>query len=326
VNSQHDNRGFISALIGDGRSLISFVGLMLVLFGAFALFLALTRQFLPHDLQYLGMSAEELCAHRGCRIVHFMMHDRAAFGGTLVAVGLLYLWLAEFPLRHGEAWAWWLLLVNGAAGFASFLLYLGHGYLDSWHGVGTLILLPCFIAGIYLSRRRLKTERAIRSLFTGDLWGECGSRQRIGQACLLGTGIGMCGAGLLISTLGMTAVFVPQDLAYMGIVPSDLEALNLRLIPLIAHDRAGFGGALFCAGLLVVGVVWHGPPTRALRQALALAGLAAFGPAIAVHFVVGYENLLHVAPALGGAGLYVLGVTLMRPANRKIEVRGGCCN
>ena len=100
MNSQHDNRGFISALIGDGRSLISFVGLMLVLFGAFALFLALTRQFLPHDLQYLGMSAEELCAHRGCRIVHFMMHDRAAFGGTLVAVGLLYLWLAEFPLRH----------------------------------------------------------------------------------------------------------------------------------------------------------------------------------------------------------------------------------
>ena len=99
--------GFFSGVIGDGRPLLTFVGLMLFLSGAFALFLALTNHFLPHDLLFLGMSAEQLCSLHGCRIVHFMMHDRAAFGGVLAAVGLLYLWLSAFPIRNGEPWAWW---------------------------------------------------------------------------------------------------------------------------------------------------------------------------------------------------------------------------
>ena len=28
-----------------------------------------------------------------------MIHDRASFGGVVLAVGLFYLWLVEFPLR-----------------------------------------------------------------------------------------------------------------------------------------------------------------------------------------------------------------------------------
>src|SRR5688572_26038410 len=96
-----DEPGFLQRLAGDGRPLLCLVGILLFLFGAFALFLALTKQFLPHDLDHLGMSAEDLCARHGCRVVHFMMHDRAAFGGTLAALGLLYLYLAEFPLRDG---------------------------------------------------------------------------------------------------------------------------------------------------------------------------------------------------------------------------------
>jgi hypothetical protein len=36
-----------------------------------------------------------------------MVHDRATFGGVLIAIGALYLWLVEFPLRRGAAWAWW---------------------------------------------------------------------------------------------------------------------------------------------------------------------------------------------------------------------------
>ena len=42
----------------------------------------------------------------GCRVNAFMLHDRVAFGGALVSVGVLYIYLALFPLRAGEAWAW----------------------------------------------------------------------------------------------------------------------------------------------------------------------------------------------------------------------------
>jgi hypothetical protein len=51
------------------------------------------------------MTSEQLCAISECRIVHFMVHDRVSFGGALIAIGTLYLWLTEFPLRHGQAWS-----------------------------------------------------------------------------------------------------------------------------------------------------------------------------------------------------------------------------
>jgi hypothetical protein len=132
-----DHRGLFTALVGDGRPLLSLTGLLLIGFGLFALFLSATGQFLPHDVAYLGMTPGQLCAVNECRVVHFMFHDRVSFGSTLIAIGTLYLWLAAFPLRAGQPWAWWLFVVSGALGFASFLLYLGYGYLDTWHGVGT---------------------------------------------------------------------------------------------------------------------------------------------------------------------------------------------
>jgi hypothetical protein len=77
--------------------------------GLLAVALGVSGQFLPHDERFLGMTAEQLCARHGCRIVHFMVHDRVAFGGALAAVGLLYLWLVRSPLQQGQAWAWWAL-------------------------------------------------------------------------------------------------------------------------------------------------------------------------------------------------------------------------
>ncbi len=109
-----DDRGLLRDLAGDGRPLLSLTGLALILSGGFALFLSATRQFLPHDVQFLGMQPDDLCALSGCRIVHFMFHDRVSFGGVIIALGILYLWLAEFPLKRGEPWAWWLFLGSGA--------------------------------------------------------------------------------------------------------------------------------------------------------------------------------------------------------------------
>src|SRR5712671_6374542 len=57
--------------VGDGHRLLLAVGLALVLAGLFALFLGMAGQFLPHDERFLGMTASDLCALHGCRIVHF---------------------------------------------------------------------------------------------------------------------------------------------------------------------------------------------------------------------------------------------------------------
>ena len=111
-----DDRGFFRVLIGDGRPLITLTGLCLALSGAFAIFQSATGHFLPHDISFLRMSAEELCGINECRIVHFMFHDRVSFGGSLIAIAALYLWLAAFPLAAGEAWAWWTLAASGLTG------------------------------------------------------------------------------------------------------------------------------------------------------------------------------------------------------------------
>jgi hypothetical protein len=183
----------------------------------------------------------------GCRIVHFMIHDRLAFGGTLVAVGLLYLWLVEFPLCRRQAWAWWLLLVSGTVGFGSFLTYRAYGYLDTWHAVATLALLPCFVVGLVRSRPTLAAPRGIRSLLVPAAPVRWRSADGIGRVSLLSAAVGMVGAGLTILAVGMTCVFVPQDLTYMGVSAEELHVLNPRLVPLIAHDRAGRGSAAACA-------------------------------------------------------------------------------
>ena len=128
--------------------------------GTFAIFISATGAFLPHDVDYLGMAPRQLCAVHQCRIVHFMFHDRVSFGGVIIAIGILYLWLTEFPMERGEEWAWWVLAISGATGFASFLCYLGYGYLDTWHGASTLALLPCFVIGMWKAWTLLPTPRA----------------------------------------------------------------------------------------------------------------------------------------------------------------------
>jgi hypothetical protein len=101
-------------------------------------------------------------------------------------------------------------------------------------------------------------------------------------------------------------------LTFMGIEKSQFDAINPRLVPLIAHDRAGFGGATTTAGLLTFASVWFASPTRALWQALLLGGLAGWTAAIGVHPVIGYTEPMHLAPAVLGALLFFTGLALTR--------------
>lgn len=296
--------------MGDGWPLLMFTGLSIVLSGGFALFLAATGHFLPHDTQFLGMTADELCLVSDCRIVKFMIHDRTAFGGALIALGLLYLWLAEFPLRRAEPWAWWLFVWSGLLGFGSFLAYLSYGYLDTWHGLATLLLLPCFVVGLIRSAALLPKPIRIGALLKPSLPLAWNSPFGIGRVCLLMTALGMIGGGLTILGVGMTSVFVPQDLHFMGLLPADLDSINPRLIPLIAHDRAGFGGAVLTTGITMFFSVWCATPARSLWQVLSVAGTIGFVTAIGIHPVVGYNDLVHLAPALLGAVMFFTGVIL----------------
>lgn len=302
-----DSRSFFTALIGDGTPLILLTAIVLALSGGAAIFLSLTGHFLPHDVEFLGMEPIALCELNQCRIVHFMIHDRISFGGVLLSIAVLYAWLALFPLREGESWAWWTLLLTNLTGFGSFLAYLGYGYLDSWHAWGTGFLLPMTAAGLWRTHRLVSRPLPpLRSRWP-ESW-----RSRDAWAWLFWIcwGLGMMGAGATILAVGMTQVFVPSDLTFLGYTREQLNAINPRLIPLIAHDRAGFGGGLFTTGLLVFAVVWHAPPSRHVRQALMIAGTTGFACAIGVHYPIGYLDVVHLLPAWLGAVVFVTGALL----------------
>ncbi len=298
-----DQRGILEALLSDGRFLLSITGLMLVLSGGFAIFQSLTGYFLPQDVHALGFDANQLAAAANIRVVHFMFHDRVAFGGALMAVGFAYWYLAEFPLGTGDAWAWWTFCVSGFCGFASFLAYLSYGYLDTWHGAATLLLLPLFLAGLWRAR---PARVGIR-----DLW-RPGQSMSLGRWGLGFLAVGIIAAGATIMVVGMTGVFVPQDLKFMCMTPAELQRVSSRLVPVIAHDRAGFGGGLFSTGIILLFLARHAPLTRSFVQIMALMGLAGFGAAIGVHPAIGYTDLTHLAPAYVGA--IVFGATLLRLA------------
>lgn len=308
-----EDRGLFAELVGDGRPLLALTAYALLLSGGFAVFLSLRREFLPHDVAYLGMTADELCRIADCRVVRFMFHDRVSFGGTLIAIAALYLWLQAFPLRQRAAWAWWAFAISGGLGFGSFLSYLGFGYLDVWHGTATLALLPTFIAGLILTRR-LAGEKMTGWLRSAE--GRAASvPARLGRWGLIATGVGLALAGAVISFLGMTEVFVAEDLAFMEVTRAALDEANPRLVPLIAHDRAGFGGGVLTVGILLVICGWYARPSRAFYQAALIAGLSGFGCGIVTHFYEGYLNLIHLAPAFSGAALFAASVAIeMRAA------------
>jgi hypothetical protein len=318
-----DNRGFFEALLGDGRPLLSFTGLCLILSGGFALMQSASGHFLPHDVQYLGMTAEQLCSFNQCKVVHFMFHDRVSFGGAIIGIGVMYLWLAEFPMKQRRAWAWWVFAVSGGVGFASFLSYLGYGYFDSWHGMATSFLFLFFVVGMIRSWGMLESPRGVKNLLRPAVPLAWRTPFDLGRICLLAVSFGLICAGLVILTVGATIVFVPTDLTFMGLDRAQLQAINPRLIPLIAHDRAGFGGGVCSGGLALFLSIWCGTPSRSLWQALLLAGTAGFSTAIAIHPVIGYTNFIHLAPAYSGALIWGVGLGLMWRRCFSMEAENG---
>jgi hypothetical protein len=120
---------------------------------------------------------------------------------------------------------------------------------------------------------------------------------------------------VVIAGIGSTTVFVPEDLEFMGTTAAALRTANPRLVPVVAHDRASFGGMLVASGLVVLlSALWGWRRgERWLWWTYLLGGGAAYAAAVGVHVAVGYTHLGHLTPAFGGALLLAAGLGLARP-------------
>ncbi len=302
-----DERSLVEVAVGDGRPLIALTGISLVLSGGFAVLQSVSGHLLPQDSHAIGMDASALARVANHRLLGFMFHDRVAYGGTLLSIGAGYLWLAAFPMRARSSWAWWALAASGTVGFLAFLTYLGQGYLDTWHGVATLFLLPVYLTGLWRSRPPAFSLRTV--------WAESpkehGGLARWGRILLGCCAAGLVLAGLTIAIYGMTTVFVPSDLRFIGLDASRMGQISPHLVPVISHDRAGFGGGLCSVGCLLLLMARCAELNRSFVEIVAVMGFSGFGCAIGVHFAVGYLDFFHLLPAFLGCAIFLFADALL---------------
>ncbi|MFD0673877.1 hypothetical protein [Cohnella sp. GCM10027633] len=285
------------------------LGLGMIVGGLAAWFVASTAVLLPYDERFLGATAAELRAFNG-HLLHFMSHDRITLAGTMLSLGILYTQFAKHGMREGMHWARTAAFASCAVGFPSFLLYLGYGFFDPLHAAAAVALLPLFL----LSLRRDKPElvdRSPASLINDKLW----RRALWGQLCFVTLGGSLAVGGLTIAGVGILGVFVPSDLVFLGMTSEQLTAFNDKLVPLIAHDRAGFGGALFADAVALLAASLWGIQIgrRWLWRTLLFGGAPAFIAGLGIHFDIGYTDFVHLLPAWFAFGLYVAGLILLYP-------------
>ncbi len=277
--------------------------------GILALIIAATRVVLPYDEIFSGMTRAELAAIND-RLLPFMTHDRVSLAGTMIAIGVLYVYVSVCGIRRGMHWARMAVLTSAFAGFASFFFFLGFGYFDPFHAFVTAVLFQFLLLALH-APLGASVPDVLPNLHNEWRW----RWSQWGQLLFVAEGAGLIGGGLMISLIGVTTVFVHEDLEFMRTTAEALTAANPRLVPLVAHDRASFGGMLVASGITVLlTALWgFGQGRRWLWWCLLLAGAAGYGPGIAVHLAVGYMDLWHLTPAVGGCAMLIVALVLCYP-------------
>lgn len=285
------------------------MGLGMLAGSLMALGIAATRVVLPYDEQFVAMSREELAAVNA-HLLAFMTHDRVTLAGTMITIGLLYTCLSWFGIRRGRHWARVAVLSSSFLGFASFFLFLGFGYFDPFHAFVTAILFQLFLLGVHC-RMGAPYGQSAPTLRDDGPW----RLSQWGQLALIAESVGFIVAGLAICTVGITRVFVAEDLEFMGTTREALGAAGPRLIALVAHDRATFGGMLLVSGVtfLLLALWGFRRGERWLWWTIFAAGLSGYVPAIAVHYAVGYHSPWHLAPAWAGFALFLFAMAASYP-------------
>lgn len=263
--------------------------------GILAMIIASTRVVLPYDESLCGLTRDQM-ASLNPRLLPFMAHDRVSLAGTMLSIGIFYGALGWFGIRRGSHWAHVTVLVSAAVGFVSFFFFLGFGYFDPFHAFVTAILTQFTLLCLVLPSS--PQQPSVAEWTETPAW----RRGQWGQLLFILIGVGLTGAGLVISIIGCTSVFVKTDLEFMRTTAAELRLSYDRLVPLVAHDRASLGGMLIANGIAVwlaaqwgmrAGSLW-------LWTAFAWGGNLAFASALLVHLVVGYAAPLHLAPAIIG--------------------------
>ena len=136
-----------------------------------------------------------------------------------------------------------------------------------------------------------------------------------GQLCFVVHGGALILAGITILSYGMTVVFVPQDIAYLGCDAHAIEGFDDQLQALIAHDRATFGGMLVSGGMaLTLTSMWSfRRGDRWLFWTLALVVFAPYAMTLWIHWDIGYRDHFHLAPVYIGVVLLFVGLALSGP-------------
>ncbi|MBK5258269.1 MAG: dihydroorotate dehydrogenase, partial [Thermoanaerobaculia bacterium] len=187
-------------------------------------------------------------------------------------------------------------IASATIGFFSFFLFLGFGYFDPFHAFVTAILTQFTVLCMVTqpsSPQPLQPEWRETAAWRRGQWG---------QLLFVMIGGALTAAGLVISWVGITSVFIDTDLAFMRTTAAQLRLSYARLVPLVAHDRASLGGMLIANGTAVLLCALWGfrAGTRWLWLALTWGGNLAFVCAIVVHIAVGYGSPLHLTPAVLG--------------------------
>ncbi|WP_077356721.1 hypothetical protein [Virgibacillus halodenitrificans] len=286
-----------------------FFGLAILFGGIIAFFFALTRIILPYDEVFLGLTRAELLQVNP-RILAFMSHDRMALAGTMISGGILYIQLARNGIKANMHWAKIAFHSAAIIGFLGIFLFIGFGYFDWLHGLYWLILLPVYLLS-FKEAKQVKGSPASRHGTNDRAW----KLGLYGQLLFVMLGFFIIIGGIVISTIGVTKVFVDTDLSFICMTPEMLDQINNKLIPVIAHDRAGFGSALVSVGLLVLMLSLWGFRQGAswVWNTIAIGALPAFIAGIGTHLYIGYTDFIHLLPVYFLVLLYVVGLILSYP-------------
>jgi dihydroorotate dehydrogenase len=284
------------------------LGLSMIFGGMLALIIAATSVVLPYDIEFLGIGSDHINGINS-RLLPFMSHDRITLAGTMISIGVIYAQLGRYGLSQGLHWSKTALLVSGLAGFGSFFLFLGYGYFDPLHALVAIILLPMFLISMRTKANRPSLEPP--NVTNNREW----RLAQWGQLMFVILGFALAVGGATISIIGITHVFVPTDLDFLNTTPQHLAAHNDHFMPLIAHDRAGFGGALFSNALAILTTALWGinQGQRWLWWTFLLGGLPGFIAGLGVHAAIGYTDFCHLLPAYFAVVIYVLGLFFLYP-------------
>jgi hypothetical protein len=284
------------------------LGLALAGGGALTLGLALTRVLLPYDEHYIGLTAETL-RRNSPRLFAFMAHDRATLAGTMLGLGWLYLSLGWHGIRRDVHGAKAAVVASALTGFASFFAFFGFGYFDALHAFVAAVLFQITVQ-ILVGRTGGKPTQVGPVDNEDGIW----RHAQWSQLLWIIHAFGLLIAGGVILGIGMTSVFVREDLDFLCLTGSQALELGDRMIGVVAHDRATLGGMLLASGTaMLLPLLWcYRRSAYWLWWAMAGLGIPAYAAALGVHLWVGYTDWRHMVPALLGAGLWLGGLLLGR--------------